>query len=56
MPKSPLVMVGNGGCCGNTTRGGGLRKCAQKAIVERGGKPYCYYHDPKNPKRFGQGY
>jgi hypothetical protein len=53
------ISVGRRGCAGFSDRHRGIghkpRICAQKAIIMRGGKPYCYYHDPENPKRFGEG-
>ncbi len=52
----PDHLVGHGGCCAMTKRKGTLRHCAQPAIVHRDGLPYCYYHDPENPRKFGDGY
>lgn len=43
-------------CSATTKRRGTLRPCAQPAIVTRNGKWYCYYHDPEEPRRFGEGY
>lgn len=49
--------VGARGCYGNTSRLGRLRKCAQQWTVTAGdGMNYCYYHDPDDPKKFGEGY
>lgn len=61
MPKntkslSPLAGPGLRGCWGTTKRKGAHRFCAQKAIVWYGTEGYCYYHDPKRPKKFGEGY
>ena len=51
------TMVGYRGCSQKIKRRFGVeRRCAQEAIVTRNGKPYCYYHDPENPKKFGEGY
>lgn len=44
------------GCAGQTKRKGKLRYCAQKAVVWYDDKSYCYYHDPRDPKKFGEGY
>lgn len=52
--SSKEFAVGYRGCCGDTKRGGRPRKCSQKAIVWRDGKPYCHYHDPENPHKFGE--
>lgn len=46
--------VGHQGCAGQTKRRGVERPCAQPFIVIRDGKQYCYYHDPRNPKKFGE--
>lgn len=57
-----LPVMGLRGCHAMTTapsttsRRGKKRFCAQKAIVEYGGYGYCWYHNPKDPHRFGQGY
>jgi len=49
--------VGLRGCAGRTKRRGRERPCAQTAIVTSSdGKPYCYYHDPDNPRKFGEPY
>ncbi len=50
------IEVGARGCCAKTKRRGILRHCAQKAVVLVGVRPYCYYHDPRDPKKFGEGY
>ena len=34
-------------------RGGG--QCRQLGTVAVDGRLYCYYHNPKDPKRFGEG-
>ena len=44
------------GCCGKTKRRGRERYCAQMPICYIDGKGYCYYHNPRNPKKFGEGY
>ncbi len=44
------------GYCGLTKRRETMRFCAQRLVVNRRGKNYCYYHDPENPKKFGEGY
>ena len=49
-------MSGIRGCEGMSKRHGVLRRCAQQWIVERGGKRYCWYHDPDRPHKFGEGY
>lgn len=54
--KSCPECTGIRGCCGRTKRRGKERFCSQRAIVTRGRRSYCYYHDPENPKKFGQGY
>lgn len=43
-------------CNGKTKRRGKERLCAQYAYILYEGKYYCYYHNPKNLKKFGQGY
>lgn len=48
------MKTGIRGCCGQTKRHGVKRLCAQKAIVTRNGKCYCFYHDPLYPHRFGE--
>jgi hypothetical protein len=53
--KEPYY-VGLGGCCATTKRRGKERMCAQRAITEYDGKPYCYYHNPRAPRKFGEGY
>ena len=50
------MKTGIRGCSALTRRKGQVRFCAQKAIVERNGKPYCFYHDPVRPMKYGQGY
>ena len=49
---------GKRGCHGiaHRRKRSGDGPCSQKAIVVRDGLGYCYYHDPLNPKGFGQGY
>ncbi len=42
------------GCTQKTKRRGKERYCAQKAIVYRAGRGFCYYHDPLAPHRFGE--
>lgn len=49
-------VVGFRGCAGTARRrrgGSKPRPCAQPAIVTRGGKDYCWYHDPEDPRIFG---
>jgi hypothetical protein len=41
------------GCRGITKRHGILRYCAQPAID---GTNYCWYHNPDDPHKFGDGY
>lgn len=52
------VVSGARGCSGKTNRrrGGAAegRACAQKAVVWRDGRGWCYYHDPRAPKKFGE--
>jgi|GEM_PF-3862860 hypothetical protein len=48
--------MGLRGCHATTTRHGKKRFCAQKAVIEVDGYGYCWYHNPKGPHRFGQGY
>ena len=43
-------------CEARTKRRGKDRQCAQRSIVMVGGKQYCYYHNPSDPKKFGDGY
>ena len=48
---------GINGCCARVKRRGGVERfCAQKAIVTVQGQGYCYYHDPLNPHKFGEGF
>ena len=48
---------GKRGCAAKTKRGGRERYCAQEAIhFDSEGRGWCYYHNPKAPKRFGEGY
>jgi hypothetical protein len=49
-----LIAVGIRGCCAKTSRKGIRRNCAQKAITIVDGKPYCFYHNPSNPHKFGE--
>ena len=52
-----VILTGIRGCCAMTKRGGKLRHCAQRAIYETAdGKTWCYYHNPKAPRKFGEGY
>lgn len=44
---------GERGCKAKTSRRGKERYCAQR---EMDGTGYCYYHQPDNPKKFGEGY
>ncbi len=50
------VKSGIRGCSGRTHRHGVERFCAQKGIFAFRGKMYCWYHDPLNQHKFGQGY
>ena len=47
-------------CSGTVNRKrGGVKKgdrCLQPPISFVNGKWYCYYHNPLDPKKFGQGY
>jgi len=53
----PLGTTGARGCCAQTNRHGRVRPCAQKAITTTAdGRAWCYYHDPKKPRAFGEGY
>jgi hypothetical protein len=56
--KFSMTTSGRKGCCAYVA--GGHRHCSQRAIthetvdgVRRG---FCYYHDLKAPKKFGEGY
>lgn len=49
-----LYSCGERGCAAKTKRRGTERYCSQKAIVWRDGIGYCYYHDPRAPKVFGE--
>lgn len=50
-------VTGIRGCCVLVKTNGGLRYCAQTAIVtDEKGRGYCYYHNPEAPRKFGEGY
>lgn len=50
-------LSGPNGCCARTSRCGIDRFCKQKAMYyDEVGNGWCYYHEPGNPKKFGQGY
>lgn len=48
-----MILTGIRGCRGKTHRRGTERFCAQWEMDYSG---YCYYHQPGNPKSFGDGY
>lgn len=50
------MKTGIRGCCGKTKRRGKERYCAQLWITVYQGKQWCYYHDPRSPKKFGEPY
>ena len=53
------VRCGIRGCSGRTNRRGVERYCAQEWVVldsKNSDYRYCYYHNPKDPKKFGEGY
>jgi hypothetical protein len=43
-------------CEGVAVGSGKHRQCAHYAVIKVNGKQYCYYHNPLNPKKFGEGY
>ncbi len=50
-------LVGYRGCSAKTKRKGKERFCSQLAIQNGpDGRPYCYYHNPASPKKFGEGH
>ncbi len=53
-----MIECGIRGCCAKVRSSVvGLRYCAQEAIVwDRFGRGYCYYHNPDEPHKFGEGY
>ena len=50
------TFVGIRGCAGKTKRKGKERYCAQPTIIWRNGHRWCWYHNPDNPHKFGEGY